>query len=78
MTDESAGVFKVVVNHEDQHSLWPAHRTAPAGWRETGVTGSREECLAHIRTAWPDITPLSTRVSLRTVTPPASAAGERA
>ncbi|GHH43352.1 MbtH family protein [Lentzea cavernae] len=63
MADESAGFFKVVVNHEEQHSIWPAHRATPAGWHEAGVSGSREECLEHIRTAWPDITPLSVRTA---------------
>jgi MbtH protein len=57
--------YKVVVNDEEQHTIWPAHRTAPSGWREIGVTGPKELCLAHIREAWPDITPLSVRKALR-------------
>ncbi|MFE7614805.1 MbtH family protein [Streptomyces sp. NPDC057496] len=57
-------MFKVVVNHEEQHSIWPRDRETPAGWTEVGVTGSKEECLEYIRGAWPDITPLSVRRAL--------------
>lgn len=54
-------VFSVVVNHEEQHSVWPAGREVPAGWRETGFTGTRAECLAHIAQVWTDLRPLSVR-----------------
>ncbi|GHE35608.1 MbtH family protein [Streptomyces vinaceus] len=57
-------MFKVVVNHEEQHSIWPRDREVPPGWSEVGVAGSKDECLAYIRTAWPDITPLSVRRAL--------------
>lgn len=53
--------YQVVVNDEEQHSIWPAHRTPPAGWRPLGMRGSREDCLAHIDRVWTDITPLSVR-----------------
>lgn len=56
--------YEVVVNDEEQHSIWPAHRTPPEGWRGLGVRGSREDCLAHIDKVWTDITPLSVRRSL--------------
>lgn len=52
---------KVVVNHEEQYSIWPAHRDLPAGWREVGKSGSEEECLAYIEQVWTDLTPLSLR-----------------
>nr|BFE59781.1 MbtH family NRPS accessory protein [Dactylosporangium thailandense] len=54
-------VFAVVVNHEEQHSVWPDGRTVPAGWRDTGVRGTRAECLAHIAQVWTDLRPLSVR-----------------
>ncbi|WP_432994356.1 MbtH family protein [Dactylosporangium sp. CA-233914] len=54
-------VFTVVVNHEEQHSIWPAGREVPAGWRELGVRGTRSECLAHIAQVWTDLRPLSVR-----------------
>jgi MbtH protein len=53
--------FTVVVNHEEQHSVWPVGRDVPAGWREIGVRGTRAECLAHIAQVWTDLRPLSVR-----------------
>ncbi|MFD9073020.1 MbtH family protein [Streptomyces lasiicapitis] len=55
---------RVVVNHEEQYSLWPVDLEVPLGWTEAGFTGSREECLAHIGEVWTDITPLSVRQAL--------------
>jgi MbtH protein len=51
--------YRVLVNAEGQHSLWPAFRPTPAGWNEVGPTGSRETCLAWIETHWTDIRPKS-------------------
>jgi MbtH protein len=54
-------MYTVVVNHEDQYSIWPAGRALPAGWREAGQTGDKQTCLAWIREAWTDMRPLSVR-----------------
>jgi MbtH protein len=54
-------VFTVVVNHEEQYSLWSADLPLPAGWREAGKVGSKEECLAYVREVWTDMRPLSLR-----------------
>jgi MbtH protein len=54
-------VYKVVVNHEEQYSIWPADMEIPAGWREAGKSGPKEECLAHIKEVWTDMRPLSLR-----------------
>lgn len=54
-------VYTVVVNHEEQYSIWLADQSVPAGWREVGVCGSRQECLDHIREVWTDMRPLSLR-----------------
>ncbi len=54
-------VYKVVVNHEEQYSIWPADRETPPGWRDEGKTGPKEECLAHIKEVWTDMRPLSLR-----------------
>ena len=61
--DEADGgrVWRVVVNHEEQYSIWPAERDLPLGWREEGKKGSREECLSHIEVIWTDMRPLSVR-----------------
>jgi len=58
---ESAEPFCVVINQEEQYSVWPAHRELPAGWTDAGKTGSREACLAHIEEVWTDMRPLSLR-----------------
>ncbi|MFI6321741.1 MbtH family protein [Nonomuraea sp. NPDC050556] len=51
----------VVVNDEEQYSIWAAGTPVPAGWRETGVTGGKDACLAHIEQVWTDMRPLSVR-----------------
>jgi uncharacterized protein YbdZ (MbtH family) len=51
--------YRVVVNDEGQHSLWPVFREIPAGWSPVGVTARRAECLNWIETYWTDITPRS-------------------
>jgi MbtH protein len=53
--------FRVVVNDEEQYSIWPGGRELPPGWRAEGVVGDREECLAHIEAVWTDMRPLSLR-----------------
>jgi MbtH protein len=52
---------RVVLNGEEQYSLWPLDRETPAGWRANGFEGTREECLAHIETTWTDMRPISAR-----------------
>jgi MbtH protein len=72
MTDEPTNVsdtFEVVVNAEEQYSIWPSHTEPPAGWRREGTSGSKEFCLAHIETVWTDMRPLSVRMSSRGQTP---------
>ncbi len=52
-------VYKVVVNHEEQYSIWPADRQNPPGWRDAGKSGPKAECLAYIKEVWTDMRPLS-------------------
>lgn len=54
-------VYKVVVNDEEQYSIWPAHRETPPGWRDVEQQGTKAECLAYIETVWADMRPLSLR-----------------
>lgn len=56
--------YTVVVNHEEQHSIWPTFKTIPAGWHEIGFRGSKQQCLDHIEKVWTDITPKSVRESI--------------
>ncbi|MFF4776940.1 MbtH family protein [Microtetraspora fusca] len=58
MTDSQ---MRVVVNDEEQYSVWWSDREPPAGWTATGFEGTREECLDHIDTVWTDMRPLSVR-----------------
>jgi len=62
--DDEAGTFLVVVNDEDQHSLWPAYADVPAGWRKVFGAASRAECLAYVEEHWTDIRPKSLREAL--------------
>ena len=54
-------IYKVVVNHEEQYSIWPADRDNALGWNDAGKTGSKQECLAYIGEIWTDMRPLSLR-----------------
>jgi len=58
---EPPAPYKVVVNHEEQYSILPAAAANPAGWRDAGRMGSKEECLAYIEAVWTDMRPLSLR-----------------
>jgi MbtH protein len=59
--DEDKTVYKVVINHEEQYSIWPADRQNPLGWRDVGKSGSKQECLSYIDEVWTDMRPLSLR-----------------
>jgi MbtH protein len=59
--DDEDRTFQVVVNDEEQYSIWPADRDIPAGWRATGPSGPKAECLSHIDQVWTDMRPLSLR-----------------
>ena len=54
----------VVMNHEEQYSIWPADREMPLGWRAEGKRGTREECLDHIEKVWTDMRPKSVREAM--------------
>ena len=57
-------VHKVVINHEEQYSIWPADRENPRGWKDVGKKGSKKECLGYIEQVWTDMRPLSLRNSI--------------
>jgi MbtH protein len=58
---QDSTIYKVVVNHEEQYSIWPAHRENPRGWKDAGKRGTETECLAYIKEVWIDMRPLSLR-----------------
>lgn len=51
----------VLINEEEQYSLWPAHRAVPDGWRKVGPDGTKAQCLEYVAKVWTDVTPLSVR-----------------
>ncbi len=53
--------YKVVINHEEQYSIWPADRENALGWKDVGKQGNKKECLDYIEEVWTDMRPLSLR-----------------
>lgn len=62
--DDDNRVYAVVLNHEEQYSIWPVDQELPSGWRTEGTTGTKDACLDHIETVWTDMRPLSLRLFL--------------
>jgi uncharacterized protein YbdZ (MbtH family) len=58
---EDTTIYKVVMNHEEQYSIWPDYKEMPKGWKHAGKTGLKAECLAYIKEVWTDMRPLSLR-----------------
>jgi MbtH protein len=63
MFDDDTRSFQVVLNDEEQYSLWPEDRELPAGWRAEGMRGPKADCLAHIDRVWTDMRPRSLRAA---------------
>jgi MbtH protein len=61
MSNDDITTYKVVVNDEEQYSIWFADREPPAGWRVVGKEGPKAECLAYIEEVWTDMRPKSLR-----------------
>ncbi|UYQ65425.1 MbtH family protein [Streptomyces peucetius] len=57
--EDPQGTFLVLVNDENQHSLWPSFAEVPAGWRTAFGPDTRETCLAHVESNWTDLRPAS-------------------
>ncbi|HNC46304.1 MAG TPA: MbtH family NRPS accessory protein [Acidobacteriota bacterium] len=62
---EDPTLYKVVFNHEEQYSIWPAHRDNPAGWFDAHKVGTKQECLDYISEVWTDMRPLSLRKKMQ-------------
>lgn len=62
-------MYKVVVNHEEQYSIWPDGRDNPLGWSDEGKLGTKEACLEHIKNIWTDMRPLSLRRKMEQAVP---------
>jgi len=59
--EEDNTTYKVVLNHEEQYSIWPEDRENPLGWKDFGFSGPKQECLDKIEEVWTDMRPLSLR-----------------
>lgn len=59
--DRDTALFRVLVNHEEQYSLWPEWKSLPGGWRDTGMHGDKKACLDYVERTWIDMRPLSLR-----------------
>jgi MbtH protein len=59
--EEDTTIYEVVVNEEEQYSIWPTEREIPWGWRAVGKSGPKADCLAYIKEVWTDMRPLSLR-----------------
>ena len=64
MTDAAEPTYLVVINHEEQYSIWPDGRDVPAGWTATGYAGPKADCLAHIDQVWTDMRPRGLRLRM--------------
>jgi len=61
---EDTTIYKVVVNDEEQYSIWPEYKENPLGWKDVGKSGTKAECLAYIKEVWTDMRPLSLRMKM--------------
>jgi MbtH protein len=57
-------LYRVVMNDEEQYSIWRADTDPPLGWRDAGFKGAKDDCLAHIESVWTDMRPRSVRQRL--------------
>jgi MbtH protein len=64
---EDTRIYKVVVNHEEQYSIWLADKENPLGWRDVGKSGLKADCLEYIKEVWTDMRPLSLRKKMEQV-----------
>lgn len=56
--------YKVVINHEEQYSIWPSDKKSPTGWKDVGRAGSKQACLDYIEEVWTDMRPLSVHTKM--------------
>ena len=61
MPEQTERMYKVVLNDEEQYSIWLADQDVPPGWYEEGTSGTEEDCVAFIDRVWVDMRPRSLR-----------------
>jgi MbtH protein len=60
-------IYRVVINHEEQYSIWPVDKQNPLGWTDAGESGTKQDCLNFIKEAWTDMRPLSLRKKMEAI-----------
>lgn len=65
--EDDETIYLVVVNHEEQYSIWPEYREMPNGWQAVGKEGNKADCLAYIEEVWTDMRPLSLRKEMEKI-----------
>jgi MbtH protein len=63
--ESSARNYVVLINDEEQYSLWPAEKPVPAGWRLAGKEGNEKDCMEYVDRVWTDMRPASLRRAMR-------------
>ena len=63
--EEDNTIYQVVVNQEEQYSIWPEYKEIPNGWRAVGPKAHKQECLKYITNMWTDMRPLSLRQQMQ-------------
>ncbi len=63
--EEDSTRYRVVVNHEEQYSIWPEYKEIPGGWRAVDKIGNKQECLDYIKEVWTDMRPLSLQIHMQ-------------
>lgn len=61
---KNSKTYKVVINSEEQYSIWFTNKETPLGWKDVGKSGTKDECLAYIKEVWTDLRPLSLRKNI--------------
>lgn len=61
LLEDDTRTYRVVINHEEQYSIWPIDREVPTGWKKEGTVGTKQQCLDRIEEVWTDMRPLSLR-----------------
>jgi MbtH protein len=67
IADESEQIFRVVLNGQEQYSIWPAERVLPEGWSYCSQSGTQQECLDFIDRVWTDMRPRSLRKEMKRI-----------
>ncbi len=62
--DDDKQQYQVLVNHEEQYSLWPTFKEIPTGWKQVGPIGKKQDCIDYVEEVWTDMRPLSVRWQL--------------